>query len=32
MWQMSLPWYEFVARGTIIYVFLTVILRLTGRR
>jgi uncharacterized membrane protein YcaP (DUF421 family) len=32
MWHLSLPWYEFVARGAIIYVFLTLILRLTGKR
>ena len=32
MWQMSLPWWEFVLRGIIIYVFLTVLLRLTGSR
>jgi len=32
MWHLSLPWFEFVARGAIIYVFLTVILRLTGKR
>ena len=32
MWQMSLPWWEFVLRGVIIYVFLTVLLRLTGSR
>src|SRR5262245_23553527 len=32
MWHLSLPWYEFVERGAIIYVFLTIILRLTGKR
>ena len=32
MWQMSLPWYEFVVRGLLIYIFLMVVLRLTGRR
>jgi uncharacterized membrane protein YcaP (DUF421 family) len=32
MWAMSLPWWEFVIRGLIIYVFLIVILRMTGRR
>ena len=29
---MSLPWWEFILRGLIIYVFLIVLLRLTGKR
>ena len=32
MWQMSLPWWEFVVRAVLVYLFLTVILRLTGKR
>jgi uncharacterized membrane protein YcaP (DUF421 family) len=32
MWKLSLPWWEFVARGIIVYVFLILILRLTGKR
>src|ERR1700726_3708823 len=32
MWHMSLVWWEFVLRGIIIYVFLLVLLRLTGKR
>jgi uncharacterized membrane protein YcaP (DUF421 family) len=32
MWHMSLVWWEFVLRGIIIYVFLIVLLRLTGKR
>src|SRR6266403_3476492 len=32
MWNMSLPWWEFILRGIIIYVFLIVLLRLTGKR
>ena len=32
MWTISLPWYELVERGIIIYVFLTLILRATGKR
>ncbi|MDB6146600.1 MAG: hypothetical protein JWO45_264 [Spartobacteria bacterium] len=32
MWNMSLVWWEFVLRGSIIYVFLILILRLTGKR
>lgn len=32
MWNLSLPWWEFVLRGVIVYVFLLVILRVTGKR
>jgi uncharacterized membrane protein YcaP (DUF421 family) len=32
MWSLSLPWWEFVVRGVIVYVFLLVILRVTGKR
>jgi uncharacterized membrane protein YcaP (DUF421 family) len=32
MWNLSLPWWEFVLRGLIIYVFLIIILRATGKR
>ena len=32
MWNLSLPWWEFVLRGLIVYVFLIVILRVTGKR
>jgi len=32
MWQMSMPWWHFVVRGLIVYLFLAVALRLTGRR
>jgi uncharacterized membrane protein YcaP (DUF421 family) len=32
MWSLSLPWYEFVLRGLLVYVFLLVLLRLTGKR
>src|SRR5215470_4646445 len=32
MWHLSLPWWELVLRGAIIYVFLATILRVTGRR
>ncbi|MFD1710367.1 DUF421 domain-containing protein [Ottowia sp. GY511] len=32
MFQMSVPWWEFVVRGIIVYAFLLVFLRLTGRR
>ena len=32
MFDMDLPWWEFIARGTIIYAFLLVMVRLTGKR
>ena len=32
MWEMNVPWWEFVVRGVVVYVFLLVFLRLTGKR
>jgi uncharacterized membrane protein YcaP (DUF421 family) len=32
MWHLSLPWWEFIVRALIVYVFLIGLLRLTGRR
>ena len=32
LWQLSVPWWEFVLRGSVVYVFLLVFLRITGRR
>ena len=32
MWNMSIPWWEFILRGLIIYVFLIILLRVTGKR
>jgi uncharacterized membrane protein YcaP (DUF421 family) len=32
MWRVALPWWEFIVRGLIVYIFLVVILRLTGKR
>jgi uncharacterized membrane protein YcaP (DUF421 family) len=32
MWNTSIVWWEFVLRGLIIYLFLIVLLRLTGKR
>jgi uncharacterized membrane protein YcaP (DUF421 family) len=32
MWHASLPWWEFIVRGLIMYALLVVILRLTGKR
>ncbi|MDI1336486.1 MAG: DUF421 domain-containing protein [Lacunisphaera sp.] len=32
MWTLSIPWWELLVRGLIVYVFLIVLLRLTGKR
>lgn len=32
MWNMTLPWWEFIVRGIIVYVFLLVLLRVSGKR
>ena len=32
MWKLSLPWWEFIARAIVVYIFLLVILRVTGKR
>jgi uncharacterized membrane protein YcaP (DUF421 family) len=32
MWKLSLPWWEFIARAVVVYIFLLAILRLTGKR
>ncbi|HOB67556.1 YetF domain-containing protein [Ottowia sp.] len=32
MLQLSVPWWEFVVRGVVVYVFLLFFLRITGRR
>ena len=32
MWSLSLPWWEFILRAAIVYAFLLVILRITGKR
>lgn len=32
MWDMSVPWWEFIFRAIIVYVFLLVLLRITGKR
>jgi len=32
MWNLGLPWWELVLRGVIVYVFLLIILRITGKR
>src|ERR1700737_1604393 len=32
MWNLVIPWWEFIVRGLIVYAFLIGLLRLTGRR
>src|SRR5258708_26986554 len=32
MWKLAVPWWELILRGAIVYVFLVVLLRLTGKR
>jgi uncharacterized membrane protein YcaP (DUF421 family) len=32
MWQLSIPIWEFIIRGVVVYIFLLVLLRLTGKR
>jgi uncharacterized membrane protein YcaP (DUF421 family) len=32
MWNMSVPWWELILRGVIVYAFLLLLLRVTGKR
>jgi uncharacterized membrane protein YcaP (DUF421 family) len=32
MWNLGIPWWEFVLRGVVVYMFLLLILRVTGKR
>src|SRR6187401_2478007 len=32
MWSLSLPWWEFMVRGAVVYVFVILLLRVTGKR
>ncbi|MGA2496700.1 MAG: YetF domain-containing protein [Tepidisphaeraceae bacterium] len=32
MWKLSLPWWEFIVRAAVVYAFLLVLLRLSGKR
>lgn len=32
MFEMSVPWWEFVVRGVVVYAFLIILLRVTGKR
>src|SRR5579885_372372 len=32
MWKMGVPWWELILRGALVYAFLLVLLRITGKR
>lgn len=32
MWKMAIPWWEFLLRGAVVYIFLILLLRITGKR
>lgn len=32
MWNLAIPWWEFIVRALLVYAFLVVLLRITGRR
>jgi uncharacterized membrane protein YcaP (DUF421 family) len=32
MWDIAIPWWEFIVRGAVVYVFLVVLLRVSGKR
>jgi len=32
MWNLAVPWWELIVRGVVVYVFLLLLLRLTGKR
>jgi uncharacterized membrane protein YcaP (DUF421 family) len=32
MWTTAIPWWEFIFRGAVVYVFLLILLRITGKR
>ena len=32
MWNLSVPWWELILRGIIVYTFLIILIRLTGKR
>jgi len=32
MWNLAIPWWEFIVRALLVYLFLVVLLRITGRR
>ena len=32
MWHLSVPWWELVLRGVVVYAFLILLLRVTGKR
>jgi uncharacterized membrane protein YcaP (DUF421 family) len=32
MWKLSVPWHELILRGALVYIFLVILLRITGKR
>ena len=32
MWNLTVPWWELILRGVIVYVFLLILIRITGKR
>src|SRR5262249_28463945 len=32
MFNLAIPWWEFIVRGAIVYIFLLILLRITGKR
>ena len=32
MWNMAIPWWEFLVRAAVVYLFLIVLLRISGKR
>jgi uncharacterized membrane protein YcaP (DUF421 family) len=32
MWHLSLSWWELIVRGLVVYIFIVIVLRLTGKR
>ena len=32
MWHMSLPWWQFIVRSTVVYIFVLLLLRIAGKR
>ena len=32
MWNLTVPWWEFIVRGVIVYAFLLILIRITGKR
>lgn len=32
MFNLAIPWWEFILRGVVVYIFMLVLLRITGKR